>query len=100
MRRLESLKKQFLPNLYAENPHYLMRCMEAKNIADMAGVYMQACMVRKETRGFFNRADFPEKGANRNGKITYQRLENGVPIVEVRAAPKLKPQYATKGGKN
>ncbi|MGN1003431.1 MAG: FAD-binding protein, partial [Oscillospiraceae bacterium] len=93
LRRLESLKKEFIPKLYAANPHYLMRCIEAKNIADMAGVYMQACMSREETRGFFNRADFQEKDPERNGKITYQRLENGVPVVEKRAAPKLKAEF-------
>ncbi|MGM9608097.1 MAG: FAD-dependent oxidoreductase [Oscillospiraceae bacterium] len=99
LRRLASLKKEFIPKLYAANPHYLMRCIEAKNIADMAGIYMQACMSREETRGFFNRSDFQEKDPARDGKITYQRLENGVPVVEKRAAPKLKPEYA-QGGKN
>ncbi len=93
LRRLASLKKEFLPKLYAANPHYLMRCIEAKNVADMAGVYMQACMSREETRGFFNRADFQEKDDSRTGKITYQRLENGVPVVEKRAAPKLKAEF-------
>ena len=90
---MASLKKEFLPKLYAANPHYLMRCIEAKNVADMAGVYMQACMSREETRGFFNRADFQEKDDSRTGKITYQRLENGVPVVEKRAAPKLKAEF-------
>ena len=93
LRRLESLKLEFLPKLHAENPHYLMRCIEAKNVADMAGVYMQACMAREETRGFFNCADFQQKDPERNGKITYQHLADGVPVVEKRAAPKLKTEF-------
>ena len=85
--------------LYAQNPHYLMRCVEAKNIADMAQIYMQACLSREETRGLFNRSDFPEEDPSHTGKITYQKLVDGLPVVEKRPAPKLKAEYATEGGK-
>jgi succinate dehydrogenase/fumarate reductase flavoprotein subunit len=94
MRRLASLKKEFYPKLMAENPHYLMRCLEAKNIMTIAEVYMQACLSREETRGFFNRADFQDKDSSRDGKLTYQRFVNGEAAVEIREAPKLKPKYA------
>lgn len=96
-RRLDSLKKEFLPKLMAENPHYLMRCLETLNIIEISEIYMQACASRKETRGFFNRADYQEKDPARNGKLTYQRLENGEAIVELREAPKLKPEFAGRG---
>ena len=49
LRRLGSLRRVFLPKLMATNPHYLMRCLEVRNIMDMAEVHLQACLERKET---------------------------------------------------
>ena len=97
IRRLDSLKGEFLPKLMAENPHYLMRCIEARNVMDIAEVHMHACLSRKETRGLFNRIDYPQKDPARDGKLTYQRLEDGKMVVEIREAPKLKPELAREG---
>jgi succinate dehydrogenase/fumarate reductase flavoprotein subunit len=99
MRRLASLKKEFGPKLMAKNPHYLMRCLEAVNIMQIAEIHMQACLARRETRGLFNRADFPEKDPARDGMLTYQRLEDGEAVVELRRAPKLNSELFAEGGK-
>lgn len=98
-RRLESLEKEFLPKLKAENPHYLMRCLEDRNIALISGLYMQACRARKETRGLYNRADYTEKDPARDGILTYQHLENGESVVELKPAPRLNKDLFAEGGK-
>ncbi len=95
LRRLHSLKNEFGDKIYAENAHYLMRCLEARDIADMAEIYMTACKARKETRGFFNRADAQQQDPERTGKLTYIKNEGGVPVAEIKAAPKLKEEFKT-----
>jgi len=93
-RRLGSLRRTFLPRLMAKNPHYLMRCLEVRNIIDLAEVHIQACLERKETRGNHIRLDYPEEDPSRESMLTYQRMEDGKPVLEIRKAPELKPEYA------
>ena len=94
LRRLGSLRRVFLPKLMAKNPHYLMRCLEARNIMDLAELHIKACLERKETRGNHIRLDYPEKDPSRDNMLTYQRLEDGKPVLEIRKVPDLKPEYA------
>jgi succinate dehydrogenase/fumarate reductase flavoprotein subunit len=96
--RLESLRREFIPKLMAENPHYLMRCLENRNIAQISEIYMKACMARRETRGLFNRADYPQKDPARDGKLTYQRFENDEVVVELKEAPRLNLELFNGGG--
>ena len=97
LRRLGSLRRVFLPKLMAKNPHYLMRALEVRNIMDLAELHIQAALERKETRGAHIRLDYPKKDPARENMLTYQRLENGHPVLEIRKAPELKPEYAKKG---
>lgn len=97
-RRLGSLRREFLPRLMAKDPHYLMRCLECRNIMDLVKVHIEACLVRKETRGQFIRLDYTEKDPSRDNMITIQRLENGKSVLVIRKVPDLKPEYAM-GGK-
>ena len=97
-KRLGSLRREFLPRLMAKDPHYLMRCLECRNIMDLVKVHIEACLVRKETRGQFIRLDYAEKDPSRDNMITIQRLENGKSVLEIRKVPDLKPEYAM-GGK-
>jgi len=96
-RRLRSLRREFLPTLMAKNPHYLMRALECRNIMDLVGLHIDACLVRKETRGQFIRLDYTEKDPSRDSMITIQRLDNGKPVLEIRKVPDLKPEYAKEG---
>ncbi len=91
-RRLGSLRREFLPQLMAKNPHQLMRCLELRNIIDMTDLHLQACLERKESRGNFVRVDYPEQDPSRTSMLNYQRLENGKNILEVREAPELKDE--------
>ena len=94
LRRLGSLRRVFLPKLIAKNPHYLMRCLECRNILDLVEVHINACLERKETRGNHIRLDYPERDPTRDNMITTQRLENGRQVLEIREVPELKPEYA------
>jgi succinate dehydrogenase/fumarate reductase flavoprotein subunit len=91
IRRLGSLRREFLPNLMAKNPHYLMRCLEVRNILDLTELHMQATLDRKETRVGYIRVDYPDTDPKRDNMLTYQRIENGKPILEVKEVPNLKP---------
>ncbi len=88
LRRLASLKREFLPRLMARNPHYLMRSLEVRNLLDIAEVHMLACMERKETRDNYTRLDYPQQDPALDGLYLYQRLVNGKLVSEFR---KLEP---------
>jgi succinate dehydrogenase/fumarate reductase flavoprotein subunit len=99
LRRLSSLKRVFLPKLMAVNPHYLMRCLEVRNILDLAEVHFKASLERKETRsdnrkGQFIRLDYPEKDPSTDDKQLCVRMENGKTMMEMKEVPDLKPEYA------
>lgn len=98
LRRLRSLRRVFLPKIQAKNPHELMRYLEARNVLDLAEVHLTACLERKETRGNFIRLDYPQRDPERDDKLTFQRTDEGKPMLEIRETPKLKPEY-TLGGK-
>ncbi|MFX1266259.1 MAG: FAD-dependent oxidoreductase [Promethearchaeota archaeon] len=94
LRRIGSLKREFLHKLTAQNPHHLMKCLEVRNIIELAEVHIQACLERRETRGQFIRVDYPERDPSRDSRLAYQRLENGKPVYEIIGVPELKPEYA------
>jgi succinate dehydrogenase/fumarate reductase flavoprotein subunit len=94
IRRLGSLRRKFLPNLMAENPHKLMRCLEVRNIMDLAEAHMHATLERKETRFGYIRPDYPEMDKSRDNMLTFQRMKNGRPVLEIKEIPDLKPEYA------
>jgi len=94
VRRFESLKQEFLPQLMATNPHYQMRAMEVRNIMQLAELHLHGCLNRKETRGNYVRIDYPEVDNSRIDRLTVNRMENGEPIVEKFLVPELKPEYA------
>lgn len=94
MRRIGTLRRRFVPKLAANNPHHLMRCLEAKNILELAEVHIAACLSRKETRITYIMRDYPQPDPSRDNKVTYQRMENGEPVLEARPVPDLDPEYA------
>jgi succinate dehydrogenase/fumarate reductase flavoprotein subunit len=90
LRRLGSLRREFEPKLMAKNPHYLMRCLEVRNIMDLAELHILATLSRKETRVGFIRLDYPNTDHFWDNKITYQRKENETNILETREVPDLR----------
>jgi len=94
LRRFSSLKREFIPKLTAETPHYLTGCMEVRNILELSEIHMAGALLRRETRGNFIRLDCPEVDNNLDGKCLVQRLVNGKMETEYKDAIGLKPEYA------
>lgn len=59
MRKLEKAKKM-IPNLKAHDFHEMMICHEAENMALCCELMLRAASMRKESRGWFQREDYPD----------------------------------------
>ncbi len=59
MRKLEKAKK-LLPSLKADDFHGMMICHEAENMVLCTELMLRAASMRKESRGWFQREDYPE----------------------------------------
>lgn len=94
LRRLDSLRRLAMPRIKANNPHELMRYLEVRNVLDLAEVHVQACLLRRETRGNFMRVDYPDRDPARDNVLTHQRLENGSHVYELVRVPDLRPELA------
>jgi len=92
LRRLSTLKR-FLPELVAKNPHYLLGCLEVRNILSLSELEMQAVLARKETRGNFISLDYPDKDPAMDGKIICQKLVDGKSDLEIKDQVGLKDEY-------
>lgn len=97
IRRLGSLKREFLPSLMAKNPHYLMRALEVRNIVELTEIHMQACLERKETRGSYVRVDHPEMDDSRTSIMALQHLDGGEPVLELSRVPSMKVEHLDGG---
>ncbi len=90
LRRLNTLKRVWLPKLQATNPHYMMRALECRNLVDVAQLHIEACLERKETRAGYVRLDYPELDPKLTDKVNFQKLQNGQIVQEFREMPKFK----------
>jgi succinate dehydrogenase/fumarate reductase flavoprotein subunit len=88
IRRLGSLRKVFLPKLMAENPHFLMRSLEVRNLLDVSEAHIQASLERNETRGHHVRLDYPDSNPELDGMIMHQRMEDKKTVIKMK---KLEP---------
>ncbi len=95
LRKLLELRKAFLNSLIAYNPHELIRCLEVRNIFDMAEMHIRASLMRRESRlrrvGILPhyRSDFPETDPNWE-KLIVIRKEDGEMKLSTQEIPKLK----------
>jgi len=89
LRRLGSLRREFLNKLKADNPHLLMRAMEVRSIMDVAEIHMRASLERKETRGMHIRLDYPNLDTSLNKMLLFQRSENGQMVIQMKKQPEL-----------
>lgn len=97
LRRLSSLKREFLDDMSANDPHELMRCIEARNILELSELHLLACRERRESRGNFLRADYPERNPENDNHISICHMVDGKPAIELRRAPELKQEYLEEG---
>ena len=59
--KIEEIRGELLPRMAAKDPHYLMKCIEVREIALVSELYLRASLMRKESRAGHFRADYPER---------------------------------------
>jgi succinate dehydrogenase/fumarate reductase flavoprotein subunit len=59
IKEVEDLKKNLLPYVKVQDPHYLRMAVEAKNMLLSAECFLKAALMREESRGSHLREDFP-----------------------------------------
>jgi len=97
LKTLLELRKAYLSSLVARNSHELMRCLEVRNIFDMAEMHIQASLMRKETRhrrvGLFPhyRVDYPETDPAWEKLVVVRKEDSGMTL-STQEIPKLKEE--------
>ena len=95
LEKLIELKKTHLSSLFAKNPHELMRCLEARNISDLAEMHIRASIMRKESRmrrvGLYPhyRIDYPTTDPVWERWVVVKR-KNGEMVLSTKEIPQLK----------
>lgn len=76
---LESFEREAVPQLYARNPHELMRIHEVLDILTVAKIVLHASLARKSSSAplSFIRSDYPEMDPERDRRHIAIRQENG-----------------------
>ena len=94
IRRFDSIKREFLPELMASNPHYQMRALEVRNTMQLLELHLIDALKRRETRNNCVRLDYPNMDDSRTNFVTINRMEDGEDIYERIEVPTLKPEFA------
>ena len=78
LKLLTNLETKEVPNLYARNPHELIRSLEVINILTNAKLIINSCLVRKASSKHlhFTRSDYPEMDPIEWHKFVTVKLEN------------------------
>ena len=74
----EELRESEASELYARNPHELMRALEVMTILECGEMIIHACLARKASNSFlnFDRLDYPEINPPEWQKWVTTRLED------------------------
>lgn len=63
-RELERIHEEYLPRMYAPDPHYLLKLREVESICFVSLLFVRASQMRKETRAGHYREDYPAMNPN------------------------------------
>ncbi|WP_077073441.1 FAD-dependent oxidoreductase [Mailhella massiliensis] len=74
---LEKIRDEYVPEMAAQDPHYLMKLMEARGMTLVAEMYLRASLARKESRCGHFREDYPLRGGSPEW-IRVRRGEGGM----------------------
>ncbi len=76
---LKHYRKEIVPQLYAYNPHDLMRTHEVLDILDVAELVLHASLLRESSSKqlCFERSDFPEMDPEKDRRFITVRQEDG-----------------------
>jgi succinate dehydrogenase/fumarate reductase flavoprotein subunit len=58
---VEFFRDQFVPKLWASDPHELRNAQEVRSMVTGAEIVLRSSMFRKESRGWFYREDYPRR---------------------------------------
>lgn len=86
LERVLAVKEQ-LPLLGAADPHYLAACHEATAMVLCAEMFYRTSLVRKESRGWHLREDYPERNDAEFLKWIELRDDHGAMAVSLRDVP-------------
>ena len=79
---LNEIQERWVPDLYASDPHKLLRTMEDLSILNYAQAILQSSLARKASSKHlhFQRLDYPQLDPPEWNKFTTIKLENNKPI--------------------
>ena len=79
LQTLQKIEKEALPQMYALDPHKLMRSLEDTSLLTYAQIIVQASLARKASSAplGFQRIDFPTMDPPEWNKYVTVKLENG-----------------------
>jgi succinate dehydrogenase/fumarate reductase flavoprotein subunit len=75
---LNRIKEELLPNMTAESPHYLMKANEVRSIAMVTELYLNASLLRKETRCGHYRVEYPQRDDKSLGWFLIEKNEGNI----------------------
>jgi succinate dehydrogenase/fumarate reductase flavoprotein subunit len=85
---LRRLRKKLDTSLRARDQWELVRCLEVRNLYDLGELVFLAALERKESRGMFQRSDYPYTDPLLNGMLLIIKQADGKPATAWREIPK------------
>jgi succinate dehydrogenase/fumarate reductase flavoprotein subunit len=85
---LRRLRQKLDTTLRATNRWELARCLEVRNLYDLGELVFAAASERKESRGMFQRSDYPYTDPLLGGKLLTVKQVDGKPYLEWKDVPR------------
>jgi succinate dehydrogenase/fumarate reductase flavoprotein subunit len=85
---LRRLRKKLDTSLRARDQWELVRCFEVRNLYDLGELIFLAALERTESRGMFQRSDYPYTDPLLNGMLLIIKQVNGKPATAWREVPR------------
>ncbi|MGM9522585.1 MAG: FAD-dependent oxidoreductase [Oscillospiraceae bacterium] len=82
---LDRIIEKAYNTLHCSNSHEFLKCLEVEKLSTMAKLIMLSARERRETRGVFTRADYPETDPAYDNKFISIQKINGAPVTGTRA---------------
>jgi succinate dehydrogenase/fumarate reductase flavoprotein subunit len=86
LKRLKTISQEMLPRIGAETPHHLMKRNEVQGMVEVAELYLNASLLRKESRGSHHREEYPHRDDRSLGWYIAS-WENGKLVWDFRPVP-------------
>jgi succinate dehydrogenase/fumarate reductase flavoprotein subunit len=82
--RLKEYEKEVIPNVYAYNPHELVRLLEVFDILTVSQIILHSCIVRKTSSKSlcFNRGDSDTDELNKDKRLITVKLVNNTVVID------------------